>query len=245
MSLDLQYSRWTAALKHAGCPACQIMKGEARKYITTLVREGKSHDEVYTRIQRAWGFCERHVQMLKEIGPAKFWDGMSPARLCAWLLGALSMRLSKAERSTRTPPSPRAQAPRWLRRKAVPGEGIAKHLEAKGDCPACEDLSRYERSLLWSLQRFLVPTKEDETIRRLYQASDGLCFPHLRLALEEVEEQPSVDFLLQVQEQALTRLSVNLKEYLRKHDYRYTHEPMSDAEATSYLRAIACFAGER
>ena len=96
MSLDLQYSRWTAALKHAGCPACQIMKGEARRYITTLVREGKSHDEVYTRIQRAWGFCERHAQMLKEIGPAKLGDGMSPARLCAWLLGALSMRLSKA-----------------------------------------------------------------------------------------------------------------------------------------------------
>ena len=221
------------------------MKGEARKYITTLVREGKSHDEVYTRIQRAWGFCERHAQMLKEIGPAKLGDGMSPARLCAWLLGALSMRLSKAGQAIPTSFSPRRQTFRRIGRKALPGEGIAKHLEAKGDCPACEDLSGYERSLLWGLQRFLSPTKGNEMIQHLYQTSDGLCFPHLRLTLEEVEEQPSVDFLLQVQEQALTRLSVNLKEYLRKHDYRYTHEAMSDAEATSYLRAIACFVGER
>jgi len=82
-------------------------------------------------------------------------------------------------------------------------------------------------------------------IQHLYQTSDGLCFPHLRLALEEVEEQASLDLFLQVQEQALSRLSGNLKEYLRKHDYRYTHEPMSDAEATGYLRAIACFVGER
>lgn len=41
------------------------------------------------------------------------------------------------------------------------------------------------------------------------------------------------------------RLSRNLKEYLRKHNYRYTHEPMSEEEATSYLRAIALFVGER
>jgi len=60
-----------------------------------------------------------------------------------------------------------------------------------------------------------------------------------------VEERASCGLFLQVQEHALTRRSVNLKEYLRKHDYRYTHEPMSDAEATSYLRAIACFVGER
>ena len=245
MSLDLQYSRWTAALKQAGCPACRIMRGEARKYMITLVREGKSHDEVYMRIQGAWGFCERHARMLKEIGPAKLGDGMSPTRLCSWLLGALSMRLSKAERSTRTAPPSGPQMARWIMRKALPGEGIAKHTDAKGGCPACEDLSKYEQSLLWGLQRFLSPTKGDETIRRMYQASNALCLPHLRLALEEVEEPGSADLLLGVQAQALTRLSGNLKEYLRKHDYQYAHEPMAEAEAASYLRAIALFVGER
>jgi hypothetical protein len=211
----------------------------------TLVREGKSHDEVYIRIQRAWGFCEGHGRMLKGISPAKLGDGMSPARLCSWLLGALSMRLSKALQSTRTSLSPRIQGRRWLRRKRPPGEGIAKQLEVEGRCPACEDLTRYERSLLWGLQRLLSETKGEETIRHLYHASHGLCFPHLRLALEEAEEPSSVDLLLQVQEQALSDLSWNLKEYLRKHDYRYRLEPMTQAEATSCLRAIALFAGER
>ena len=130
-------------------------------------------------------------------------------------------------------------------RKTLPGEGIAKHTEAKGACPACDDLSRYERSLLWGLQRFLSPTQGDETIRRMYQGSDALCLPHLRLALEEVEEEASAVLLLQVQEQALAQFSGNLKEYLRKHDYRYRHEPMSEAEENSYLRAIALFVGER
>jgi hypothetical protein len=245
MSLDLQYSRWTGALKQAGCPSCRIMKGEAWKYMITLVREGKSHDEVYIRIQRAWGFCERHARMLKEIGPAKLGDGMSPTRLCSWLLGVLSMRLSKGERSTRTASPPKHKMAQWIMRKVLPGEGIAKHTEAKGPCPACEDLSRYERSLLWGLQRFLSPTRGDETIRRMYQGSDALCLPHLRLALEEVEEEASAVLLLQVQEQALARLSGNLKEYLRKHDYRYSHEPMSEAEGNSYLRATALFVGER
>lgn len=245
MSLDLQFSRWTAALNQTGCPACRIMKDQARRYMITLVREGKSHDEVYMRIQRAWGFCERHARLLKEIGPAKLGDGMSPTRLCAWLLGALSMRLSRAERSARTPSSPRTRAPRWLMKKALPGEGTAKRLEAKEGCPACEDLSRYERSLLWGLQRLLSPTKGDERIRHSYQASDGLCFAHLRLSVEEIEDEASLDLLLLAQEEALDRLSALLKEYLRKHDYRYRHEPMAEAEATSYLRTIALFVGER
>ena len=245
MSLDLQYSRWTAALKQAGCPACRIMRGESRKYMITLVREGKSHDEVYRRIQRAWGFCEGHSRMLKEIGPAKLGDGMSATRLCSWLLGVLGMRLSKAQRSASQAPPPKHKIARWLTGETLPGEGIVKRTQAKGGCPACEDLSRYEQSLLWGLQRFLSPTNGDETIRLMYQGSDALCLPHLRLALEEVEEQGSAGLLLQVQAQALSRLSGNLKEYLRKHDYRYSHEPMPDSEAKSYLRAISLFVGER
>lgn len=221
------------------------MKGEARKYMITVVREGKSHDEVYMRIQRAWGYCERHARMLKEIGPAKLWDGLSPTRLCSWLLGVLSMRLSKALRSASTSSPPSIQPPRWFGRRISPGKGIAKQLEAKAGCPTCEDLSRYERSLLWGLQRLLSSAKGEAMIRRLYHTSSGLCLPHLRLALEEAEEQSSADLLLQVQDQALSRLSASLKEYLRKHDYRYAHEPMLEAETTSYHRAIALFAGER
>lgn len=208
-----------------------------------LVREGKSHDEVYARVELAWGFCERHVGLLKEIGPAKLADGMSPARLCAWLLEALSRRLSNCKGSAQRSSS-KSQKSRWFSRRVLPGEGIAKQLEPKRSCPACQDLSGYERSLLWGLQRFLSATKGDETIRALYRASNGLCFPHLRLTLEEVEQPASADLLLEVQQRALAKLSGNLKEYLRKHDYRYRHEPMREAEATSYLRTIALFVGE-
>jgi len=221
------------------------MKDQAQKYMVTIIREGKSHDEVYARIERAWGFCERHARMIKQIGPARLGDGMSPARLCAWLLGELRARLFKAERPTRTSAPPSNQTFRWLRRKLSPGERAANQLEAKGVCPVCDDLSRYERSLLWGLQRFLSPTRGDQRIRQLFKASNALCFPHLRLALEEVEDQESAGVLLQVQEQALAQLSGNLKEYLRKHDYRYRHEPMREAETSSYLRAIAMFVGER
>jgi len=245
VSLELQYSRWKAALTQPGCSACRISKDYVTRYMITLVREGKSHDEVYTRIELAWGFCERHARVLKAIGPAKLGNGMSPTRLCIWLLKALSRRLTSSRPSAVTGPRSSVQNTRWIWRKRSPGKGPAKQLDAKGRCPACEDLSRSERSLLWGLQRFLSPIRGDETIRQLYRASDGLCLPHFRLAIEEVEEKASHDLLLQVQKATLSRVSGHLKEYLRKHDYRYAHEPMLEAEATSCRRAITLFVGER
>ncbi|MFN3477648.1 MAG: DUF6062 family protein, partial [Candidatus Methylomirabilales bacterium] len=82
----------------------------------------------------------------------------------------------------------------------------------------------------WDLRRFL--------------SSSNLCLPHFRMTLEEAEDRTAVETLIEVQRARMTTLLTDLEEYLRKHDYRYAHEPYG-SEKNSWIRALELFVGRR
>ena len=68
------------------------------------------------------------------------------------------------------------------------------------------------------------------------------CLPHIRLALQEAasaQRQAWIESL----ESRLESLSQNLGELIRKHDYRFSSEPLGD-EKGSWLQALSFFAGD-
>jgi len=75
-----------------------------------------------------------------------------------------------------------------------------------------------------------------------YAASDGLCLPHLRLALDAAPNDRVFRALraraLQTQETMIAQLN----ETIRKHDYRFRHEPAGE-EKGSPQRAVDHVAG--
>ena len=76
------------------------------------------------------------------------------------------------------------------------------------------------------------------------QASDGLCLPHLRLALEQVREVPLLETLLRIQREKLGGLRAELDEFIRKNDYQYAGEGFGKA-GDAWLRAIGMLVGRR
>jgi hypothetical protein len=105
-------------------------------------------------------------------------------------------------------------------------------------CPACEVAAEAEQRYLETLVEHLA----SGSLRREYDASPGLCLPHLRKALRQGPAGARA-FLLGSEAAKLSRLSQELAEVIRKHDYRFRDEPWG-AERDAWIRATSKLAGE-
>jgi hypothetical protein len=74
------------------------------------------------------------------------------------------------------------------------------------------------------------------------QASDGLCLPHLQLALEQVRDVSAVEKLLTIQREKLEKLKNELAEFIRKSDYQLIDQGFGP-EGDAWLRAVSMIAG--
>jgi hypothetical protein len=85
----------------------------------------------------------------------------------------------------------------------------------------------------------------DATFRPLYEASDGLCLPHLHeaLALAEHIHPEAARFLVCATVQRLEGLASDLDEYIRKHAWKYRHELVTEEEEMAAYRTSLLFGG--
>lgn len=111
-------------------------------------------------------------------------------------------------------------------------------IQPSASCPACTVLVNTENMLIKTLMQALSHT----AFRDAYVASPGLCIPHLRMAFatsSTLEAFATVrDHAIRAEETLLAQLA----EIIRKHDYRYQHEP-TGAEKGAAARAVAHVAG--
>jgi len=110
-------------------------------------------------------------------------------------------------------------------------------------CPACEAAADYERASLAALRDLLHPDTGDADLRERFAAGTGLCLNHFVAAASVIENGESLRMVTDVQARAWGALSRDLKEYLRKHDYRFSREPKTPAEGSSWIRAVATISG--
>jgi ribosomal protein L13 len=68
--------------------------------------------------------------------------------------------------------------------------------------------------------------------------------PHFKAALKVAQREDAVRILIDAQSTILARLAGELSEYLRKHDYRFSHEPYGP-EADAVVRATEILVGKK
>jgi hypothetical protein len=106
------------------------------------------------------------------------------------------------------------------------------------DCPLCSlgsDLEEYAVCLI-------ADHSGDGEFQQRYLASEGVCLPHMRLIVAQLQIN-CAKFFLPAQRQILERLLSQLNEFIRKHDYRFSGEEISAAEGSSWKRAVHFFVG--
>jgi hypothetical protein len=108
-------------------------------------------------------------------------------------------------------------------------------------CPACQSQSEARQRYLAILSEGLAAVPE---IRAAYEAAPGFCIPHLAILLETIKDPGIQTYLSATEERNLAGLWDEIQEFIRKHDYRYSHETYG-GESDSWHRAINKLTGNK
>lgn len=103
-------------------------------------------------------------------------------------------------------------------------------------CPACRVRDEAGSTAITTL----TSSFRDPELRKLFDSSDGLCRRHFARA--SAASRDCREDLERAQRACLDRLIHQLDELIRKHDYRFRHEPVGK-ERGAWLRAIAAISG--
>jgi hypothetical protein len=255
--IDLISLQIKLACQRPGCPLCRLRHDSERRYLFGFLWENVNDGAIRKHLVRALGFCPDHAWQLQEIEQTRWNDGLGTAIVYEDLTGR-TLKALQSYRDTLSDQVDRRERlwkrlGRWLG-GLVDGRGPVRHdttsgrgpanLAPRAACRACEigdDADR--RYVAWLVRDYV----ESTDLHEAYQASDGLCLPHLRqaLALAEETNPQAARFLVDVAIEHTGNLVEDLGEYIRKHIHEYHHEPMSEDERRSWIRAVAWFAGEK
>jgi hypothetical protein len=228
------YYELLEAFPQPGCPLCRQVQSAVERSLAHLFYESVTDPAVRHHLRRSLGFCQKHAWLLVE---ARLGDALGIAIIYHDLLGSLLKNLPKASISSAS-----EKSYRLLRRlpsslKTVLQQALVV-LAPHHPCPACEQ----EESSRAAAVGVLTASLKEPAFVEAFQASSGLCLPHLRQALEEVRDPLGLEILLSASREKWTALQAELAEIIRKNDYRYREEAFGP-EGDAWKRVIAVMVG--
>lgn len=210
------------AFGEPGCPVCRVALRAVERFIVSTNRDLVNTPDVWNEIMASLGFCNLHAQQ---------WLATAHPLGTAYIYETLLERIGKEIE--------RQKPGRGAGLRSRLGAGNVPAMMPEKRCLVCIQRDEQEALLIATLLKGL----GEPPFRSAYQASPGLCFPHLRAALGSANGE---SFQL-LQSQALdeqAKLRDQLKEIIRKHDYRFRDEPTGD-ERGATDRAVHHVAGAK
>lgn len=179
------------------------------------------------------GFCREHFWQAKDIERECWADGFGAAILCENLLDGILKDLETSGQS-------RARIRTGLMKIPRPARKGQKCFVPGSKCLACEIGRSTEERYLTMIEELL----DDSGFCELFRSSAGLCISHIHLAFKGWTSETALEIVRRVASDRIRHLIDELREFQRKHDYRYKHEPRGN-EWSSPERAISFLAGLR
>jgi hypothetical protein len=214
---------------------CRLEQQSVERYLDQHFYENVNSPAWRERLRGSLGFCHEHAWLGVN---QRLGDALGFTIVYHDLINTILSRLdSRPARAPRGPLSFLGQLPESVR------EMIEKALSAVTplkSCPVCEHREQATDTLLDILAEELRTPELAEAL----QASDGLCLPHLRLALRHLKDAQLCERLLTLQRAKLESLRTELAEFIRKNDYQVIQEGFGE-EGDAWLRAVALITGSR
>jgi len=202
------------ALEQPGCAICTLIVNVIANDLDYLLYERVNDPGTRQELCASGGFCHRHAWEL-----CKFGDGMGVGMLYQGLL----------ERAIASLQQKQPHRPRLLG-----GEPPVS------PCPSCRQAEEVaQRYLPLFIENFDKPTFQSALER-----AHGLCLAHMHQALTVCRTEAQRAALIAWERGKLETLLGHLKEFLRKHDYRYIAEGYREREGSSWLQAVEMFVGK-
>ena len=211
------------ALATEGCAFCSLVARSLNRYVSALLYESVNSPPMRQRLRDSYGFCAIHSEMVRVARSAS-----GAAIIQRDLLQTLARRLGEEQSAPSS----------WLEDLFRPPKATKiSQLAPDSVCAVCIVAEERERDYVDVLLAHL----DDAEMIAAFRQSSGLCLPHLRTALGRA--QPLQAGRLKAEQLVIwQRLIAELDEFIRKLDYRFSHEPMGD-EGDAWIRALALVAG--
>jgi len=208
-----------------GCPLCKLSAKAEAAYIASLNYERVLDLKTRDALKASRGLCPQHARQWEDVQGSALGIGI------VYRVTVLDLLRATAE----------AEPSRLPFRRKASAEHSVESLENSGPCPACTiaegTAARYADLLLKEVG--------DPEARDLFISCGGLCLSHLRMTLSRPGASRGSRDLLASQRQAWRMLMAELEEFIRKNDYRFVGEQLTEAEASSWYRAVDAVVGLR
>ncbi|MEI2689331.1 MAG: DUF6062 family protein [Anaerolineae bacterium] len=189
-----------------------------------MLYDSVTDKESREKLTNSLGFCSMHSRDLLTFSGERL-----GATIIEWAL------LREAQRRLRA--SGPAAGSSW--RQRLRGQASAPStLAADEPCPVCANQTKLEERSLQELLEHLVGDLE-----RPLAAAGGLCWPHLELAMRSASDPAVHRALVNLHDQVWQGLVDQMGEFIRKRDYRYSQETISDEETAAVERSIETLTG--
>jgi hypothetical protein len=214
-----------------------VEQRSVERYLDNQFYENVNSPKWRERLRASLGFCHEHAWLAVN---QRLGDALGFAIIYRDLVNTVLNQLNDGVSPVRT-------SRHWTSLlRQIPEQArtmIAKMLYAitpRKRCPVCEHRDEANRTTL----SVLVEELETQEMTEALRASEGLCLPHLRLALEYVKDFSASETLLTIHREKLENLRAELVEFIRKNDYQVIKEGFGK-EGDAWLRAVGTIAGGR
>ena len=248
MAFALAVNNLIEAMKKPGCPVCRIFRQASERALESFLWENVNEPDVRQGILDSYGFCPAHTRVMvaREMFTSSLPLGTNIiyehlGRVVAGELKAL--RPGSAAGMT--------NALGGVLKKALARLGVAAGaqgpLPPRGKCPACQagdnGADNSLHVLCEEIQKASAGGNVD--VRDTYLTSDGLCLPHLRRAIEwhSARFPQAVQLVIDETVQRLESQSKDMKEYIRKNNWTYRDEKLTEEEDTAWRKTLGFFTG--
>ena len=239
-SQSFSYYEMVDACEEPNCPVCRLGQVSANRHLTSLIYDSVNDVSLRATLRQSLGYCQEHTWLLPDAGDSA---PLGIAVIHRDLLNTIHKRLGESDYGKVRRSSLKSVVTEAMRL----GDGTsrpaatAKYLPTKSQCPACERRHGAEKLALKSMMDAL--EEQDADMKTALQSSDGLCLPHLRVALELAGNREAFDLLVTITQEQLFTLIQDLDEFIRKSDHRFRHEKISERERVSWRQAMQRIVG--
>jgi Family of unknown function (DUF6062) len=222
---------WIEALQTPGCALCHMGQRKSLRYVETLLNEAVIDVDQRDTWREARGLCHWHAWMATETPHS----AGSVAILYADVLHHDREHL--AALTAAAPATWRWRSQRSLAQRL---QGWLRAWRQQRACPVCHLWREQEQLYL----HVLLDDWQEPELAQAFAASSGLCWRHTLLLVEHGRQHAHVQAVLTAQQVHLQRLQDELREFIRKLDYRLARQPYG-SEADAWRRVVTLYVGMR
>ncbi|HEX9124588.1 MAG TPA: DUF6062 family protein [Actinomycetota bacterium] len=228
LEAEVGYFDLVADLKKEGCPVCHGAHRAAWRYLDSLLWEHVNDPDIRAKLRTSFGFCREHSMMAISVAGQQS-AALGMAILYEDFLRSVDRQLEDAVRKRGKERS------RRLRRTG------RSPLPRPAPCRVCASGRNVEENYL----RLLASAPDDSPIGTgIREPGRGLCLHHTLLGLHRVRSDEHADRLLACFTHGDRELRGELREFIRKQDYRFQQEGLTHGEVSAWKRAVFRVVGE-